>query len=113
MLNWNMVGPKTVIRCASKEEAEELYTEASLRFPNKRMTKELFVAWFKSYPDTCFNLRTEREDGIVTYCYEELYEKCGYDIVWCSALKARCDLGEINAAESIEFLFGAEEAVLC
>lgn len=113
MLNWNMVGPKTVIRCSSKEEAEELYTEASLRFPNKRMSKELFVAWFRSHPDTCFNLRTEKEDGVTSYCYEGYYKRNGYDIVRYTALKTRGDLGEINAAESIEFLFGVEEAVLC
>ena len=106
MLNWDMVAPKTVIRCASKEEAEELYTEASLRFPNKRMTKELFVAWFRSYPDTCFNLRTGKEDGVTSYCCEEFYAERGYDIVWYSALKARCDLDEFNVMVPIEFLFG-------
>lgn len=113
MIDWSLIGERTVVRCANKREAAALAREALNAYPEKYLIPDEFVRWFGEYPVVCYNLRLNQK--MTTYGSLEFYLKEGYKVIQYSDLIGGSkEFGEIDGEETpIEFLFGAEEATEC
>lgn len=113
MIDWSLIGERTVAQCANKSEAADLAREVLETYPEKGLTPDEFVSWFGEYPFVCYNLRLNQK--MTTYGSLEFYLKEGYKVVQYSDLIGGLkELGEISGEEMpIEFLFGVEEAAEC
>lgn len=113
MIDWSLIGERTVVQCANKSEAADLAGEVLNAYPEKKLIPDDFVRWFDGYPAVCYNLRLNQKR--TTYGSLEFYLKEGYKVIQYSDLTGGLkELGEINGEETpIEFLFGAEEATEC
>lgn len=109
MIDWSLIGERTVVQCANKSEAADLAREVLNAYPEKDLIPDEFVRWFGEYPVVCYNLRFNQK--MVTYGSLEFYLGEGYKVIQYSDLiGVSKELGEIDGEETpIEFLFGAEE----
>lgn len=110
MIDWSLIGERTVVQCANKSEAADLAREVLNAYPEKDLIPDEFVRWFGEYPVVCYNLRLNQKRvtyGSLGFYLEEGYKVIQYLDLIGGGLK---ELGEINGEETpIEFLFGALE----
>ena len=112
MIDWSLIGERTVVRCANKSEAADLAMEVLKAYPEKDLAPEEFVEWFGEYPVVCYNLRLNQK--MVTYGSLEFYLAEGFKVIQYLDLIGGGikELGEIDGEETpIEFLFGTPEVV--
>ena len=112
MIDWSLIGERTVVQCANKSEAADLAREVLRAYPDKILIPDDFVRWFGEYPVVCYNLRLNQKG--TTYGSLEFYLSEGYKVIQYLDLIGGDlkELGEISGEEvPIEFLFGTLEVV--
>lgn len=109
MIDWSLIGERTVVQCSNKSEAADLAREVLKAYPEKELIPDEFVRWLGEYPVVCYNLRLNQKR--TTYGSLGFYLGEGYKVIRYSDLIGGLkEFGEISGEEMpIEFLFGTLE----